>query len=369
MTSAAATAILRGLRRPNDEPQLTRALASVFQADPGMGSQFVNLVLQNVGKGAVPAAPPDLHCTTEELVEDGRLDLRFRADQWDVIVELKIYASYGRDQMGRYLRSLHSVDNPYLAAVTRTVPAYGEPPAGTDARWLGSVRWRRLLPELRAMRSEDPALTSQWPLFIDVLEAEGSMGFTQPKPELFGVFEQLRAARKHTDEFVGALQMPLLEALVDALGGDPNAASVYLTKGGRMHIARSWNAITDTIFLVPAKGQQRIRAGVFAYNPPARFFVAPKNGRTWIARLSKLSSEAKQAVEFLISRGFRDSDLHVFLLLDEQRLLSPTLEEEVVEWAHDRFVDIVESGLLACIVDSPPGEPGDDPGDDEDPSA
>lgn len=37
------TAIIRGLRRTGDEPELTRALASVFQAEPGVAGQFVNL--------------------------------------------------------------------------------------------------------------------------------------------------------------------------------------------------------------------------------------------------------------------------------------------------------------------------------------
>jgi hypothetical protein len=47
-----------------------------------------------------------------------------------------------------------------------------------------------------------------------------------------------------------------------------------------------------------------------------------------------------------VSRGFRDSDLHSFLPLDEERLMSPTLEEDVVAWTRERFIDIADSGLL-----------------------
>lgn len=355
-----SAAILRGLRRAGDEPQLTRALAATFQADPQMGAQFVELVLAALAPHRRLSLPSHLECSTEELVEAGRPDLRFRADGWDVIVELKIYASYGRDQLDRYLSVLEDVDGAFLTAITRSVPRYGEPSADGDARWLGSVQWRRLLPGLRGMRSADEQLNSQWPVFLGVLEEEGSMGFTQPKPDLFRVFAQLRETRLHTDEFVEALQMPLLEALVKALGGDSQAASIYKTTGGKMHVARSWNAITDSIFLVPADGAQRIRAGLFAYNPPVRFYVAPKNGRTWVARLAKLPPEAQESVKFLFARDFRNHDLHAFLELDETLLLGPSLEEDIVEWAHARFVDIAQSGLLTHTVEPAAPEGSDD---------
>jgi hypothetical protein len=306
-----------------------------------------------------------MRCTTEEVVQDGRLDLRFRADGWDVIIELKINAGFGRNWLDRYLSVLDDVGDAYVIAITRTVSKYGEPERGVDQRWLGSVQWRRLLPALRAMESRNAALSQQWPLFFDVLEEEGSMGFTRPQPELFRLFGELRAVMKHTDEFVEALQIPLLEALVNALGGSEGAADIHRGRGGRMHIARSRNAITDIIFRVPASGEQRIRAGLFAYNPPVRFYVAPMSGRTWVARMAGLSPNAQDAVRFLISRGFRDRDLHSFLELDEHTLRDPNLEENVVEWTHARFVDIVESGLLECTT-----EPVDlSPQDDEEPGA
>jgi len=346
-------ALIQGLRQRGDEPQLTRALASVFQADPSMGAQFVNLVLKTVSEGRAGSTPRELRCSTEEVVEDGRLDLRFRADGWDVIVELKIYASYGRDQLDRYLNVLDKVDSAYVTAITRSVPIYGEPDRNVDPRWLGSVQWRRLLPELRKLQSRSPALSTQWLLFLDVLEEEGSMGFTKPEPELFAMLGQLRSSAKHAVEFMKALQMPLYEALVQALGGDETAAALYKTRGGGLYIGRSWNGIIETAFRIPPTGPPRIRAGVFAYKPPVRFFVAPHTGRRWITRLGRLSPEAQAAVRFLIDHGFRDHDLHSFLELDENTLLSPTLED-IVEWAHARFVDIVNSGILLCNAEPEP---------------
>ena len=69
------------------------------------------------------------------------------------------------------------------------------------------------------------------------------------------------------------------------------------------------------------------------------------------------------AVRALLEAGpFRDYDLHAFLELDESRLTSPTLEEEVVEWVHARFEEVSSSGLLEV---PPPGSRGGRPADNE----
>ena len=77
---------------------------------------------------------------------------------------------------------------------------------------------------------------------------------------------------------------------------------------------------------------------------------------------SALPAEGKRAVEHLIATGhFREYDLHAFRDLDARLLASPDFEEEIVRWAHARFVEIVESGLLAIPE---PGRRG--PSDQED---
>ena len=84
------------------------------------------------------------YCVAEEIVQAGRLDLRFRAGTWDLIIELKIHAGYGRGWFERYLSELSDGQHAHLAAITRDVPI-GEPPAGVPAKWLGATRWRSLL--------------------------------------------------------------------------------------------------------------------------------------------------------------------------------------------------------------------------------
>jgi hypothetical protein len=113
---------------------------------------------------------------------------------------------------------------------------------------------------------------------------------------------------------------------------------------------------------VPATGEIRLRVGLFGYNPPTRFVVAPHNGRRWLTRLGSLPPEGQRAVEYLLERGFRDYDLHAFLELDEAQLTSPTLEEDVVKWVRSRFDDLVASGLFEV---APPGGRGVDQDPDD----
>lgn len=351
-SDAAQRSLLAGLRKPGDETQLTRALASVASVDPEFATAFLRLALEGAA-GRSFDVPTSVTVTTEEIAGADRFDLRFRADgEWDVIVELKIHAGYGRQQLQRYLAALDDVDKAFLCAVTRDVALYGEPPAGVDPRWAGSVRWRELLPGLRELRVKDALLAAQWQVFLDVLEEEGSMGFTRPDPALFGAWSLMRQASGHVEEFVEAVRWPVLASLQDALGGAPDSADFYRSRGGRPVLSRGKSGKADMPIRVPGNGEIRIRAGVFGYNPPTRFVVAPHNGRRWMARLRSLPLEGQQAVEYLLDRGFRDYDLHAFLVLDEEQLASPTLEEDVVAWTRSRFGDIVASGLLDV---TPPG--------------
>lgn len=343
-------ALLKGLRRSGDEAQLTRALQALFEAEPACAASFVELLLRNAPAArSCPAPPVLLSCYAEEVVETGRLDLRFSDDDaWDVIVELKLYASYGRDQLDRYLSALRQVDHGYLIAVTRDVPIYGETHLDEEPRWLGSVRWRSLLPALRALPFESKALGSQWRIFLDVLESEGSMGFTNPDPSLFDAWSTIRPAVHHTEDFLKALQQPLLEALQDALAKDGLTADFHRAQKGKGKpvISKQWSGIIDLPFVIPANGHASVRAGIYAQDPPTRFYVAPQWGRRLSARRHLLPESLQDAVSTLVEAEFRDYDLRAFYELTDKRLKSPTLEETIVVWAHEKFAALVASGLL-----------------------
>lgn len=340
-------ALLRGLRRPRNEPQLTQALAAVLAADRAAARAFLGAVFASLGVEAV--APPEFEVAAEEIVGGDRFDLRFRSPGWDVILELKLYAGYGREQLSRYLAALQDVEHGYLAAVTRDLPLYGEPSRDEHPRWLGSVRWRDLLPTLHELPVEDGFLRTQWKLFLSLLEEEGSMGFTRPKPELFDAFAQAREANRHMEEFLRVLERPLLEALQDVLGGQ-DQASLYWKRGGRFSRATHSNRI-DIPFRVPKDGPGRVRAGIMGWSPPATFYVAPVPSQRWTTR--SFSPLAQEAVDLLVAGGHFDAEwMHAHLGLTEDLIRSDKLEQTVVEWAHERFVELRESGLFAVPVDA-----------------
>jgi hypothetical protein len=214
-------ALIRGLREGGSETELTRAFASVLDVEPRMTSEFLRLVVRAAPYGDridLSDLPVELRCSAEERVAEGRADLTLYDPErrWHAIVEIKLYAGYGTDQIHRYLRSFHPTAKwRALVAITRNVPYHGED--ADDPCWAGSVRWARLLPALRMLRPSNDALAAQWPLFLDVLEEEGSMGFTNAKPELFEAWARFPDARGHMIDFVDSIREALLDALREEL--------------------------------------------------------------------------------------------------------------------------------------------------------
>ncbi|MGA9762622.1 MAG: PD-(D/E)XK nuclease family protein [Gaiellaceae bacterium] len=359
-------ALLRGLREGGDEAELTRVLAALFQEEPELAASFVKLVLDVCPhRKRVDSAelPDQLVCVAEETVSEGRADLSFTdgSGGWHVIVENKLYSGYGRDQIGRYLRSFHdNAIHTVVAAVTRDVPSHGEPEGGTD-HWAGSVRWARLLPALRELRPKNAELARQWPLFLDVLESEGSMGFTQPDQNLFNAWAQYISARQHMIDFLGHLREPLLGALREKLAAanrdakhESLASFKTYGKGKRTITPRLGKVVIE--FRVPADKDVRLWSGVWGWDEP-RFFVElpfPKAGS---------EDKAKEAISLLKQCGFeswRDRLLTAYLPLTGELLSAPDLEERVVDFARGSFRQIVSSGILQLeAVEEPPTEEED----------
>lgn len=347
-----AAALLRGLRRAGYEPQLTQALAAVFHADPRLAAAFVRVLVENLVEDRetradlVGALPSELECAAEETVVDGRLDLRFRGQEWDLIVEVKIHAGYGPEWFKRYLKALSDRSHAYLAAITRDVPL-GEPAIGSHEHWLGATRWRSLLPDVRRLEASDRQLNEQWALFFDVLEREGSMGFTKPDPALFHAFAAARLATRHMEEFLRVLEAPLLRSMQDVLGGE-SGASLYWERGGRFSRDK-WGRL-DIPFRVPAGGPRRIRAGLFGWEPPTSFFVQPLPTQRWDIR--QLPGQAAESVAMLRSKGWDPRWLRKYRALDAEIVQSGALEERVLAWATSCFEELRDSGFLALPVET-----------------
>jgi hypothetical protein len=202
---------------------------------------------------------------------------------------------------------------------------------------------------MRGLKPTDPDLRRQWPLFLKVLEEEGSMGFTQPDPALFEAYGRTKQALEHMEEFVYAVQTPLLQALRRAVGGPDDAAALYWKSGRRLGRTR-WGRISIP-FRAPATSRHwRVRAGVISWNPPASFFVQAAPDQRWDRRA--FSPEARSAVDSLVRAGFDSKWMASYLLLTDEIIRSDQLEDLVIGWAYERFRELSESGLLALPVEA-----------------
>lgn len=151
-------AILRGLREPRLEPELTRVLAATLGADPGFAAAFARTVLAHSKRPSDPRwkqLPQEFECRGEVLLPAGIVDLELSdaASGWRVLVELKIDAGYGSEQIERYLGELDPSDErQILVSITRDVPKYGDPPLDGRRNWAGSLSWGALFNDLRELR-------------------------------------------------------------------------------------------------------------------------------------------------------------------------------------------------------------------------
>jgi hypothetical protein len=197
-------------------------------------------------------------------------------------VEIKIYAGYGHDQIRRYLRSLIGTQRGVVVAITRDVPTYGDF-VDDDPRWAGSVQWRTLLAGVRNLSPDDLELAAQWPLFLDVLEVEGSMGFTKADTSLFTAWATYPTARSHLVDFVDSVRRPLLDALREALVPEEPADSLSrIASADVVSVGKKVKRVVtpklgeiQVKFRVPADGLARIDVGVWGWGKP-RFLVAVK---------------------------------------------------------------------------------------------
>jgi hypothetical protein len=354
MALEARHALISGLRHGRSETELTRALASVFTVERVLGASFLRLVLSHAPRAGgldLSALPTAFECRAEEVLPGGRADLSFTdaAGRWHAIVEIKIYARYRPGQVDDYVRSLRSVKHGVVVAVTRDVPTSGE--SVTDPRWAGSVQWSTLLPGLRELRPADPDLAKQWPLFLDVLVAEGDMGFTKANTELFQAWVNYPVARKHLTEFLDTMCRALLDELRAALVG-PDAPVEAAESAADFAIKRKRIVVTTmttagVTFQVPAGGPERLWAGVWSEPDRGELYFSVDIGCPVATETD--AGQCSQAVETLTAQGFkvvRDHSLVRELELTPELLAGDDPQGTVLDFAKKSFAMLKESGVF-----------------------
>ena len=352
MALAARHALIAGLRQRRSETELTQTLASVFAAEPVLGASFLRLVLKHAPRAAGidrSALPKALECRAEQRLDEGRADLIFTdaAGQWHAIVEIKIYARYRAGQVDDYVLSLRPVKHGVVVAITRDVPTSGE--SADDLRWAGSVQWSKLLPGLRDLRPADLDLAAQWPRFLDVLVAEGDMGFTKPNTELFQAWVNYHAARKHVTEFLDTMCRALLDELRAALVGPDApaktaaAAADFATHGKRVVVTQT--TVSGIGFEIPARGPELLWVGVWSDSGELHFSI----DIGYPVATETNAEQRSKAVETLTGRGFevwRDDSLVRDLVLAPELLAEDDLQLKVLDFAKESFAMLKESGIF-----------------------
>lgn len=358
VTVGAEHAILRGLREPGSETELTRVLAAVMQADRRFAADFVKVVLMHSKRASDPRwerLPNEFDCRSEVWLPEGRVDLEFSnlVSGWRVLVELKIQAGYGFEQIERYVRCLDADDEQQvLVSITRDVPKYGDPPIEGRRNWAGTVAWAALIDGLRALQPANSALALQWPLLLDVLEGEGSMGVTKVRPEMLRTWAAATEARKHAVAFMEGLREPLLAGLQESL----EPAFPHLEREARANVApapsNGRNPQVNVEFFVPRDGQMLVSAQLWAWED-FRFAVSaryPAEDR---------SPQAKEAIARLAAAGFenwKNRWLWRSLPLDDGLLESAELEDRLLNWSRESFDQIAESRIFVLDVEPLPLE-------------
>jgi hypothetical protein len=356
------SAVIRGLRLKRSETQLTQLIAAVLRAEAGLAAQFVRLVI-----GASPghdfacgvSIPNDLDCTAEVTRKANRFDLMFESpsEPCVVVVELKIHAPFGQNQIANYRDVLGTAaaQKAMLVAITRDTPR-GSPPAeeGSPA-WLGCVSWAQILRGLRALDITDPSLAEQWLCILKVLEEEGAMGFTQADTRYFDAWRHQWHAARHVQDFVDALRVPVRDGLRTVLCTD--IGSVAWTESanvdsGTVPVERGGLGRIFASLRLSQAGPVAVQFGVASWEEIYVFVELSLQPTR--KTLPEAPAPTKELVSRLAAHGFSLSNpqrpLRATWDLTPQRLAAPDLPGEAAAWIVSRLAAAHAEGALRATA-------------------
>jgi hypothetical protein len=266
---------MRGLRLRGHEAQITQAVGAIGSADPAFATDFVTLVLEVAARNhryaeavrRMGRVPERLGCVAEHTVYGrgdvslGRVDLRFSSEDFTLLIENKLHSSFGDEQLRRYeaARRLLPAGRSGLVAITRNVPGSAELDVKGDG-WLGAIRWAHLADGLRGLHVRDEGIAAQWPLLVDVLEAQGDLGVTSVDSELVRAWARYVDGRDLLADILDAIRERTYDIIVEALlerypahgPGERICAPLFRGKRGVVAIKRE-QQIVSMGFTIPAR--------------------------------------------------------------------------------------------------------------------
>lgn len=268
--------VLHALRRKGDEAQVTQVLAAFADADRKFAARLLTVILDHAPEKervhALGPIPTELICVAENRLQDagggekGYVDLRFDSHAGDlvILVELKLFSGYGHDQLQRYLDGLAALPSKRgaLLAVTRDPPRNGEDVVTNDSRWCGSIRWARMLDDLRAIVHADPLLAQAWVTFLDILRSDGDLGTMDFNKDAIRGWNQAVEGRDTLIAVLTEISDRALEIVRDELASVASAASTGSLADFKTIKSRRvwpWKERINLQIRVPAETAERIR--------------------------------------------------------------------------------------------------------------
>ena len=302
MALGPAHALLKGLREPRSETELTRVLAETLAAHPSLAAGFVKAVLRRSER---PDGARRTRLRTSSSVARKCRSRRGGSTWSSGISGGRGWLASTRGAQDR--RRLRLRANRALRPLPRSRRRKGG--ARLDHARRPKVR-RRPSTGHRTGRARshgrrasttsagpaDPTVAEQRRLLFDILEDEGSMGVTRVEPELLRALGAGRRSTKHAVAYMEGLRTPLLISLQEAL----NPAIPSLAAGERATQRRRRQRATAAVD-VESTCPRRRRAGGgelwawkdFRFGVSARY---PSDDR---------SAEARQAIAHLAARDLR----------------------------------------------------------------
>lgn len=333
LADSPAHAFVHGLRVRRDETQLTQVVGAIARTDAGFGRAFVKALVDQAqidcphtgpAFAAMGELPSHLVCTTERTLYDehggtlGRADLIFEdaaGDPFALVVENKLYATYGERQLERYQAALRLVrghgGRGGLLSVTRDVPTTGELQSGAD-EWLGSVRWAKLLPRLRKLPIHDDGVAAQWRLLLDVLDEQGDLGMTTIDAEAvrgwshyFAGRQQLQWLLEQVFTEVLAHTRTVLRQAHRSTGRDGTIANLwYKPRARKVLIQHTQGELQFGISVPGSYTEQVLRVGIWMEDPGAIGFgvtVAPRDAGQFLDRGDQ---DLRRQIKKIAAAGF-----------------------------------------------------------------
>jgi len=234
--------------------------------------------------GEVPA---ELQVSSEVVLRDetgrevGSVDLVFADSAGDfvLLVEAKLHSEYGSEQVERYLSALPTLgaERSALMAVTRNPPRQGEIAAYGDPRWLGSVRWARVVANLRELTLGEESLDHMWRGLLDVVREQGDFGTVDLNVDAVCAWARYDEGRAALIGLLDELAARLLEGVREEVTrahpewGSHEAAALILRS---QQVVWPWKGAVHVELAVPAAARsERLRVQFLAAGGKPHFTV------------------------------------------------------------------------------------------------